>query len=129
MAIGALTPPQDEMPQREAFLEFPDNRLLIDLCGEYDRNLTDIESKLSVQIVRRGNQLVVMGDEDAQKQAIEVLQSLYTRLEGGREVEAADVDRELRMGGSEQGTGSRDGDQLEMFKGGSVEIKTRKKAG
>ncbi|NOD93104.1 AAA family ATPase [Ruegeria sp. HKCCD4884] len=127
MAIGALTPPQDEMPQREAFVEFPDNRLLIDLCGEYDRNLTDIESKLSVQIVRRGNQLVVMGDEDAQKQAVEVLQSLYTRLEGGREVEAADVDRELRMGASEQGTGSRDGDQLEMFKGGSVEIKTRKK--
>ncbi|NOD62506.1 MULTISPECIES: PhoH family protein [unclassified Ruegeria] len=127
MAIGALTPPQDEMPQREAFVEFPDNRLLIDLCGEYDRNLTDIESKLSVQIVRRGNQLVVMGDEDAQKQAVEVLQSLYTRLEGGREVEAADVDRELRMGASEQGTGTRDGDQLEMFKGGSVEIKTRKK--
>ena len=127
MAIGALTPPQDEMPQREAFVEFPDNRLLIDLCGEYDRNLTDIEHKLSVQIVRRGNQLVVMGEEDAQKQAIEVLQSLYARLEGGRDVEAADVDRELRMGNSEQGTGSRDGDQLEMFKGGSVEIKTRKK--
>ncbi|WP_170416886.1 PhoH family protein [Ruegeria atlantica] len=127
MAIGALTPPQDEIPQREAFVEFPDNRLLIDLCGEYDRNLTDIEQKLSVQIVRRGNQLAVMGDEDAQKQAIEVLQALYTRLEGGRDVEAADVDRELRMGGSETGTGSRDGDQLEMFKGGTVEIKTRKK--
>ncbi|WP_170545099.1 PhoH family protein [Ruegeria arenilitoris] len=127
MAIGALTPPQDDMPQREAFVEFPDNRLLIDLCGEYDRNLTEIEQKLSVQIVRRGNQLVVMGDEDSQKQAIEVLQALYTRLEGGRDVEAADVDRELRMGGSETGTGSRDGDQLEMFKGGTVEIKTRKK--
>ncbi|CUK12769.1 PhoH-like protein [Ruegeria denitrificans] len=127
MAIGALTPPQDDMPQREAFVEFPDNRLLIDLCGEYDRNLTEIEQKLSVQIVRRGNQLVVMGDEDSQKQVIEVLQALYTRLEGGRDVEAADVDRELRMGGSEQDTGSRDGDQLEMFKGGTVEIKTRKK--
>ncbi|WP_298936577.1 PhoH family protein [uncultured Ruegeria sp.] len=127
MAIGALTPPQDEMPQREAFVEFPDNRLLIDLCGEYDRNLADIEQKLSVQIIRRGNQLAVMGDEEAQKHAIEVLQSLYARLEGGRDVEAADVDRELRMGGSEQGTGSRDGDQLEMFKGGTVEIKTRKK--
>jgi phosphate starvation-inducible PhoH-like protein len=127
LAIGALTPPQDEMPQREAFVEFPDNRLLIDLCGEYDRNLADIEQKLSVQIIRRGNQLAVMGDEEAQKHAIEVLQSLYARLEGGRDVEAADVDRELRMGGSEQGTGSRDGDQLEMFKGGTVEIKTRKK--
>nr|WP_170475352.1 PhoH family protein [Ruegeria arenilitoris] len=115
------------MPQREAFVEFPDNRLLIDLCGEYDRNLASIEQKLSVQIVRRGNQLAVMGDEDAQKQAIDVLQALYTRLEGGREVEAADVDRELRMGNSEAETGARDGDQLEMFKGGAVEIKTRKK--
>ncbi len=127
MAIGALTLPQDDMPQREALVEFPDNRLLIDLCGEYDRNLTDIEQKLSVQIVRRGNQLVVLGDEDSQKQAIEVLKALYTRLEGGRDVEAADVDRELRMGNSEVGTGTRDGDQLEMFKGGTVEIKTRKK--
>jgi phosphate starvation-inducible PhoH-like protein len=127
LAIGALTPPQDEMPQSEAFVEFPDNRLLIDLCGEYDRNLADIEQKLSVQIIRRGNQLAVMGDEEAQKHAIEVLQALYTRLEGGRDVEAADVDRELRMGGSEQEIGSRDGDQLEMFKGGTVEIKTRKK--
>ncbi len=127
LAIGALTPPQEDMPQREALVEFPDNRLLIDLCGEYDRNLTDIEQKLSVQIVRRGNQLVVLGDEESQKQAIEVLQALYTRLEGGRDVEAADVDRELRMGNSEAGTGTRDGDQLEMFKGGTVEIKTRKK--
>ena len=127
MAIGALTPPQDEMPRNEAFVEFPDNRLLIDLCGEYDRNLAEIERKLSVQIVRRGNQLVVMGDDELQKQAIDVLQALYARLEGGREVEAADVDRELRMGNSEVGTGARDGDQLEMFKGGTVEIKTRKK--
>ena len=127
MAIGALNPPQNEMPASEAFVEFPDNRLLIDLCGEYDRNLAEIERKLSVQIVRRGNQLVVMGDDELQKQAIEVLQALYTRLEGGREVEAADVDRELRMGSSEAETGSRDGDQLEMFKGGTVEIKTRKK--
>ncbi|WP_171131619.1 MULTISPECIES: PhoH family protein [unclassified Ruegeria] len=127
MAIGALTPPQDDAPQHEVLVEFPDNRLLIDLCGEYDRNLAEIERQLSVQIVRRGNQLVVMGEEDAQKQAVEVLQALYTRLEGGRDVAAADVDRELRMGNSEAETGSRDGDQLEMFKGGTVEIKTRKK--
>ncbi len=127
MAIGALTPPQNDSPPHEALVEFPDNRLLIDLCGEYDRNLADIEQKLSVQILRRGNQLVVMGEEDAQKQTIEVLQALYARLEGGRDVEAADVDRELRMGNSEAGTGARDGDQLEMFKGGTVEIKTRKK--
>ena len=128
MAIGTLTLPQDDMPQqREMLVEFPDNRLLIDLCGEYDSNLTDIEQNFSIQIVRRGNQLVVLGDEESQKQAIEVLQALYARLEGGRDVAAADVDRELRMGNSKADTGSRDGDQLEMLKGGTVEIKTRKK--
>ena len=30
---------------REHLLEFPDNRLLIELCGEYDRNLAEIEQK------------------------------------------------------------------------------------
>ncbi|MEL6992509.1 MAG: PhoH family protein, partial [Pseudomonadota bacterium] len=44
-----------------------------------------------------------------------------------RSVEAADVDRELRMGASEPAPGSYAGDQLEMFRGGTVEIKTRKK--
>ena len=48
MATGALTPPADAVT--ESLLEFPDNFLLIDLCGEYDRNLTTIEEKLSVQI-------------------------------------------------------------------------------
>ncbi|MBA84582.1 PhoH family protein [Thalassobius sp. S69A] len=111
----------------QAELEFPDNRLLIDLCGEYDRNLAKIEQQLGVQIIRRGNQLIVHGEEAAVKEAQDVLQSLYERLESGREVEHGDIDREIRMGGSDAGTGTRDGDQLEMFRGGKVEIKTRKK--
>ncbi|MEY8843482.1 PhoH family protein [Cribrihabitans sp. XS_ASV171] len=108
-------------------MEFPDNRLLIDLCGEYDRNLAQIEDKIGVQIARRGNLLAVMGEEGARKQAVEVLEALYARLQAGRPVEAADVDRELRMGGREAETDDPAGDQLEMFKGGPVEIKTRKK--
>ena len=127
MAIGAPSTPQAEQSPAEVLIEFPDNRLLIDLCGEYDRNLADIEKQLDVQIVRRGNQLAILGEEATQKQTVEVLQALYSRLEAGRGVEAGDIDRELRMGGSEEGTGTRDGDQLEMFRGGKVEIHTRKK--
>ena len=127
MATGVLTPPPASENPAEVLVEFPDNRLLIDLCGEYDRNLADIEQKLSVQIVRRGNQLAVHGEESAQKEAVEVLEALYERLESGKSVEHGDIDREIRMGGSEEGTGAREGDQLEMFKGGPVEIKTRKK--
>ncbi|EET46816.1 PhoH family protein [Thalassobium sp. R2A62] len=129
----AATPPNDATPFEqdqavaEELLEFPDNRLLIDLCGEYDRNLTDVEIRTNVQILRRGNQLVVIGDEDARAEAIEVLQSLYQRLEQGKSVEAGDIDREMRMGGSDAGTGIRSGDQMELIRSDRVEIKTRKK--
>ncbi|WP_080456611.1 PhoH family protein [Roseovarius sp. A-2] len=112
---------------QETLVEFPDNRLLIELCGEYDRNLADIEKSLGIQILRRGNQLVVVGETDAREVAAEVLGALYERLESGKSVESGDVDRELRMGGDEGESGSDEGDQLEMFKGGAVEIKTRKK--
>ena len=116
-----------DQPPKEVVLEFPDNRLLIDLCGPYDGHLTAIESALDIQIVRRGNVLALLGDEDAQARAAEVLNALYLRLEAGKGVEPADVDRELRMGGFQEDTGSGAGDQLEMPVGNRIEIKTRKK--
>ncbi len=127
MVHSAPPPVSDVASVNEAVIEFPDNMLLIDLCGEYDRNLAEIERSLGVQIVRRGNHLSVMGDDAPVAEAVKVLNALYGRLETGKAVEHGDVDRELRMGGSDAGTGALDGDQLEMFKGGPVEIKTRKK--
>jgi len=124
---SAPPPVSDVASIQEAVIEFPDNMLLIDLCGEYDKNLAEIERNLGVQIVRRGNHLSIIGDEAAAAEAVNVLNALYARLETGKGVEHGDVDRELRMGGSDADTGARDGDQLEMFKGGAVEIKTRKK--
>ncbi len=122
MATGALTPPAENVT--EALLEFPDNFLLIDLCGEYDRNLTTIEDKLGVQILRRGNQLAVIGDDGARQDATDVLRSLYNRLEAGKSLEPGDIDRELRMGLDQPAD-----DQIELFKGepARIEIKTRKK--
>ena len=38
-------------------VEFPDNRPMIDLCGQLDSNLSLIESSIGVQIFRRGNKL------------------------------------------------------------------------
>ena len=118
-----MTPPASNAQQ----LEFPDNRLLIDLCGPYDANLTAVETALEVQIVRRGNQLSVIGEDDSTTRAVAVLNGLYARLEGGRSVEPADVTSLLRMGDSAAGTGVRPGDQIEMPNLGGVEIQTRKK--
>ena len=125
MAITALTPPPPEDIQ-ETLLEFPDNRLLIELCGEFDRNLTQIESRLGVQIVRRGNLLAVIGDAAGRAEAADVLEALYQRLEDGRPVDAGAIDGRIRMGAAgDEATAS--GDQMELFRGGRVEIKTRRK--
>ena len=46
LGISALTPPPRPEDTAETVLEFPDNRLLIGLCGEYDRNLALIDEAL-----------------------------------------------------------------------------------
>lgn len=109
----------------ERVVEFPDNRLLIDLCGAYDAHLAAIEKSLEVQIIRRGNHLQILGE--AVEKAESLLNALYVRLESGRAVEPADVDGLLRMGNSGAGTGVRQGDQLEMPISDAIEIQTRKK--
>jgi len=112
---NTLPPTPYEQDAEPVILEFPDNFLLIDLCGEHDRNLADIELKLSVQVLRRGNQLSIHGETEAAKEAAEVLKSLYERLEAGRAVEPADIDREVRMGTSEKDDGTQNGDQMDLI--------------
>jgi phosphate starvation-inducible PhoH-like protein len=127
LGISALTPPPNRSVAEdiiETVLEFPDNRLLIDLCGEFDRNLAQIEHQMGVHILRRGNRLAVIGEKGARDQAAAVLRSLYARLESGRGVAAGDIDGAMRMGrpvGEVVGI-----DQGELFQTG-VELRTRKK--
>ncbi len=127
MATTALTQPEQTSDANETRLEFPDNRILIDLFGEFDRNLAQIEQALGVQVVHQGNQLALFGEPDAQARAAEVLTALYQRLESGKGLTPGDIDAEIRMGGASEKTESRAGDQMELFQGGRIEIKTRKK--
>ncbi|MCB1395444.1 MAG: PhoH family protein, partial [Rhodobacteraceae bacterium] len=106
----------------QTLLEFADNRLLVDLCGEYDRNLVKLEQELGVQVVHRGNQLHIMGDAESRERASAALKALYARLSEGKPVEAGDVDGALRLSRGAEG-----GQQLEMFRTGQIEIRTRKK--
>ena len=123
MGISALTPPTKAEDMIETVLEFPDNRLLIDLCGEFDRNLAQVEHQMGVHILRRGNRLAVIGDKGAREQAAAVLRSLYARLESGRGVQAGDIDGAMRMG---RPILSPEGEQIELFSSG-MELRTRKK--
>ena len=124
MATTTLSQPSAETPP-ELTLEFPDNRLLIALCGEFDRNLAQIEHLMDVQIIRRGNAVDILGG--ARVEAGKVLETLYERAEAGRGLSPGDIDAIVRLGNSAEGTGARDGDQIEMFQSDDLEIKTRKK--
>ena len=127
MATGILTADGINKDVCEIHLEFPDNRVLIDLCGEFDRNLAHVEHKLGVQILRRGNHLVVIGETCLRDHAAAVLKSLYARLEAGRAIDAGEIDSAIRLGGPDAESGAHEGGQMEMFQGGLVEIRTRKK--
>jgi phosphate starvation-inducible PhoH-like protein len=127
LGISALTPPTRAEDVVETLLEFPDNRLLIDLCGEFDRNLAQIEHQMGVHILRRGNRLVVIGEKAARDQAAAVLTALYARLESGRGVAAGDIDAALRLGRPIPDRPAPDAEQIEMFSGTGMEIRTRKK--
>ncbi len=132
MGISALTPPTRPEDIVETLLEFPDNRLLIDLCGEFDRNLAQIEHQTGVHILRRGNRLAVIGDRTAREQASAVLRSLYVRLEAGKGVVAGDIDAQMRMGRpareTPRGDGPHEDGQIEMFTGERYELRTRRKS-
>ena len=121
------TSPSTKDGLKESLIEFPDNRLLIDLCGAYDQHLAAIEKALDVQIIRRGNQLAILGLAAGLDEVTEILKALYQRLEAGRTIEPGDIDRELRMQGDGENGVDRKVDQLEMFSGEKFEIKTRKK--
>lgn len=127
MATSALPPSASHDGQTETRLDFSDNRLLIDLCGEFDRNLAEIENELGVHIQRRGNEVTVLGNGDARQQAEGALRGLYARLESGRPVEPGDVAAAIRFGGETGEAGTRSAIVNGNNGSGAPEIRTRKK--
>jgi phosphate starvation-inducible PhoH-like protein len=108
-------------------LEYADNRLLIDLCGAFDAHLASIEKALEVQVVRRGNQLSILGDAAAAMAAANVLNTLYVRLESGRTVDQPQIDSLLRMGATPAKASPRKSRAIPVPGGDTIEIQTRKK--
>ncbi len=128
MAITAPNPATTPDDPSDSVLQFPDNRLLIDLCGELDRNIVQIEARIGVEVRRRGNHIALHGSADQREAAEQVLRTLYARLEQGRPVTPGDIDAALRALPGRSGTlpEARPG-QLDMFSGEPLEIRTRRK--
>ncbi len=64
-------------------LEPEDNDRLVDLCGQFDVHLHQLEQRLGVEINSRGNQFRIIGDVPAVARAEQVLAGLYEETESG----------------------------------------------
>ncbi len=66
---------------RDLLLAPADNIRLVELCGPLDQHLHQIESRLGVEVRRRGNRFQIIGLPAAIKRAEAVLQDLYARAQ------------------------------------------------
>lgn len=103
----------------ETVLEFDNNQHVLELCGAHDRHLAMIEEGFDLRIDHRGNMMFLRGEAPARALGEKAIRSLYARVEGGDALEAGDVDAAIRL--------SKDADQLDLFKGERLEIRTKKR--
>ncbi len=82
----------------EITLKPDDNSRLANLCGQFDAHLRQIEERLGVEIRNRGNQFRVFGDEEAARQAVQLLDALY-ELAGEESIDAEQVNLHLQESG------------------------------
>ena len=73
-------------------LRFSSNKLLIELCGQLDANLSKIESWAGVQIIRRGNALSIYGAKDDCDLTRKLITDLYSDLEHGKAFDERELD-------------------------------------
>ncbi len=111
---------------KEMLVEFPDNRHLIDLCGPHDENLKFIEEGLGIQIVRRGNRLILLGEQPQQLVGSRALRNLYRQLELGRGIQRGDIDAAVRFGEPRQGGSTGDYSGV-SHADSSLEIRTKRR--
>jgi len=80
-------------------IQFGDNALAQELFGSHHGNLARLEQLLGISIHPRGNELTLVGDDRGVKDAGDVLEALYQRLERGLQVTQDEVDAAVRMSG------------------------------
>ena len=110
-------------------LQFSSNKLLIDLCGELDTNLSKIESWAGVQIVRRGNALSIYGEKDDCDLTRKLISNLYLDLERGSTLDQRELDIYFQQAEDKKFKEAKNkkSDEGVNKKEDNLEIKTQKK--
>ncbi len=92
--------------QRQITIPENDERLM--LFGSQDRNLKMVRDGFGIELVARGDQLMMMGEDEAVSQASTVLLQMLDRIERGQRLlprEVGDLINEVRRDGSQPESG------------------------
>ena len=72
----------DNQQITELLLEPVDNHRLLELCGQFDGHLRQIEAHFGIEISNRGNDFRLVGNPDAVIEASKLLKTLYAETDG-----------------------------------------------
>lgn len=67
-------------------LDSANTQHLAQLCGQLDAHLKQIEKRLSLRIVHRGNQFSIQGDKQAAQAGSTIIHSLYNDIQQGQDM-------------------------------------------
>ena len=82
----------------ESHLRVPSHHLLLDLLGDSDRHLRQVEDHFpEVRFVARGDEIVLKGDEVAVEKARTVLAELLILVQEGHRLDSGRVDEVVKM--------------------------------
>lgn len=82
-------------------LEPNDSRRLLNLSGQYDSHLKQIEKRLDIEIHNRGNVFAIHGSEERRQMAAKVLNQLYADTSSETDITPAEVHLALQEAGAE----------------------------
>jgi len=68
-----------------------DSQRLLNLCGEYNKNLKTIEKHLGITINNRGHDFTIIGSKDAVQQAQRIIEQLYQATANQTFLESKDI--------------------------------------
>lgn len=113
-------------PVRRMGLQFDDVDLLPQLYGEYDSHLALIEEEFDVEIVARGNEVIVNGEKQKLKAVQIVFDILWDRLSNGLPVTRREVQDAIQIAQSPMDAGTRKM-AIEALKESKVKVRSKQK--
>lgn len=107
-------------------LEPNDGKRLLNLCGQFDSHLKQIEKRLDIEIHNRGNHFALHGQSERVSVAASVLKQLYSEASSETELTPAEVHLALQEAGAEDLASPSTSDAESSGGGQSALIRTKK---